>query len=297
VTKLTKLTKLTKKNVIAEGYQTLESPLWSEKYGLVVSDATLGGVFSVQEDGSRIDLVKYRRGIGGFAFHQDGGIIVGGRNLAIKRPAEENNDETIVILDNDPENDVVGFNDMTVDSQGRIYVGSLGFVASKTREGKAGQLFLIDIDGKSRVVADDIKLTNGLCFSPDGKILYHADSNRQCVYSYKVFENGDLGERQIFIESDVGKPDGLVVDMQGNVWVALPHSGEAHCYSSNKEVIGKLKVDEPMITSLGFGGSDMRDLFVVSGSEGSNDECAGKIYRVRMDVSGFKRPLAQVRYC
>jgi len=278
------------------GHGTLEGPLWDAPRGLLFADATVGGVRALQDDGSVRDVVLHRRGIGGLALHEDGGIVIGGRNIAIKRDVAEGESPTIVMLENDPDNDIVGFNDMAVDAAGRIYVGSLAFVATEARSGKTGSLFVIDLDGSARVLADDVLLTNGLGFSPDGKTLYHSDSMRHVVYAYDVLENGDVGPRRPFIESGEAMPDGLVVDSAGTVWVALPHTGTVTGYDPLGKAVGQFTIDKPMVTSMCFGGPDLRDFYIVSGSEHSGSDAAGSVYRARVDVPGQPRNDAKVRY-
>lgn len=115
------------------GYGTLEGPLWDDKHGLLFADATMGGVHALGSDGSVREVVRHRRGIGGLALHADGAIVIGGRNVAIKRDIAEGDNPTIVLLDNDPSKDIVGFNDLAVDHAGRIYVGSLASVSATSR--------------------------------------------------------------------------------------------------------------------------------------------------------------------
>lgn len=281
---------------LSTGHGTLEGPLWDARRGLLFADATLGGVRSMQDDGSVRDVVLHRRGVGGLALHQDGGIVIGGRNIAIKRDVAEGESPTIVLLDNDPDRDIVGFNDMAVDAAGRIYVGSLAFVATEARSGKTGSLFVIDLDGSSRVIADDVQLTNGLGFSPDGAVLYHSDSMRHVVYAYDVLGNGDVGPRRTFVESGEGMPDGLVVDSGGTVWVALPHTGTVTGFDPSGKPVGQYSIDEPMVTSMCFGGPDLNDFYIVSGSEHSGSERAGSIYRRRASVAGLPRTDVRVQY-
>jgi gluconolactonase len=163
------------------------------------------------------------------------------------------------------------------------------------REGKSGKLHVIDLDGSVRVVADDILLTNGLGFSPDGKTLYHSDSLRHAVFSYDVKANGDLGPKRQFVPLKVGMPDGLSVDSAGNVWVAAPYEGAVQIYTPGGELTGEVKVPVPMVTSLCFGGDDLRDVFIVSGSENLDTERGAGIYRTRSEVPGLALPRARVK--
>jgi gluconolactonase len=281
-------------DTISTGHALLEGPVWSPELGLIVADAIVGGVHSYRPEQDPELVVAHRRGIGGMALHENGAVIISGRNLASKQPLFEGDDSTTVLLDNDATNDIIGFNDLTVDARGRIYVGSLAFVAATTREGKPGKLHIIDLDGSSRVVAEDVLLTNGLGFSPDGNILYHADSLRHAVYAYDVQPSGNLENRRTFITTTNAMPDGLVVDSGGMVWVAEPNSGLVVGYARDGRVAGRIAVPVPMVTSMCFGGEDLRDLYIVSGSEGQETDRGGGIYKVRVEVSGLPSHKARV---
>ncbi len=111
---------------IAGGFGLIEGPLWSDELGLVFSDVVFGGVFAVQpmDSSSEVRTVfEHRRGIGGMALHEAGGLVVSGRNIAYK-PFDGG--PTITLLDRDEEAGLVGFNDFTTDAFGRIYAGGLG---------------------------------------------------------------------------------------------------------------------------------------------------------------------------
>jgi D-xylonolactonase len=280
---------------ISTGHGLLEGPLWDRKLGLIVADATVGGVWRIAQGEAPEVIISHRRGIGGLALHANGSVVIGGRNVALKWPVSEGKEETIVLLDSNPAADIVGFNDFTTDMMGRIYVGSLAFVAMGTdRGGKAGKLHVINLDGSTRIVADDILLTNGLGFSPDGKLLYHSDSLRHAVYLYDVDKNGDVHNRRTFTETGDDFPDGLALDSKGNVWVATPQSGLVRGFTSTGTQIGSIRIPVPMVTSLCFGGVDLRDMYIVSGSEGLETSHGAGIYRVRVDIPGLERPLARV---
>jgi D-xylonolactonase len=175
-------------------------------------------------------------------------------------------------------------------------VGSLGFVAPESRDAdKPGQLFCIDLDGSSRVVAEDVLLTNGLGFSPDGSLLYHADTLRSTVNVYDVDDRGGLGPKRTFVTvGDDGHPDGLAVDAAGNVWVALPHSGEVGCFDPGGERFASVRIDVPMVTSLTFGGDDLRDLYIVSGSEGLESDRGAGLFKARVETPGTPAAICRV---
>ena len=278
---------------LARGYGLVEGPLWVAGRGLFFSDVLNGGVFCLDREGRVTTVFEHRRGIGGLALHEAGGLVVTGRNVSCK-PFDGG--DTILLLDRNPEAGNVGYNDLTTDSEGRIYVGSLGAspVFADGREPAPGDLWVIDLDGSSRVVGHEIWLTNGLGFSPDGSALYHSDSSVNTVWRYGVRGNGDLGPKEVFARTEDGVPDGLAVAEDGKVWVALARGGHGVAvFDPEGRRVDFVRISEPMCTSVCFGGDDLKDLYVVSGSDGSASEAGGSVHRVRVPVAGC--PVAPAR--
>jgi D-xylonolactonase len=279
----------------AEGYGLIEGPVWDSDRGLLFSDVLFGGVYCLGADGGVTTVFEHRRGIGGMALHGLGGMVVSGRNLSYKPFADG---ATVTILDRDEDNGLVGFNDITTDASGRIYAGGLGAspVFDDGREPRAGNLYLVDLDGSARIVAEDVQLTNGLGFSPDGATLYHSDSGRKTVFCYPVNSDGSLGEKRPFVETDKGVPDGLVVSEDGAVWVALAGGGQGVGVFEPSGVLREhIEIPLPMCTSVCFGGDDLLDLYIVSGSGGTNSERAGSVFKVRTEVAGIAQTPARVK--
>lgn len=279
---------------LTEGYGLIEGPVWDPDRGLLFSDVLLGGVYCLNPDGDDDTVFAHRRGIGGMALHDAGGLIVSGRNISFKSFTPG---DTIMVLDKDEDNGNIGYNDLTTDSAGRIYAGSLGSspVFDDGREPQAGDLYLIDLDGSARIVGRDIQLTNGLGFSPDGRTLYHSDTRRQTVFCYSVADDGSLGEKRPFVTVDTGSPDGLVVSEDGAVWVALAGGGHGvEVFEATGAVRERIRIPLPMCTSLCFGGEDLQDLYIVSGSDGADSDKAGAVFRCRTDVAGLPVPVAKV---
>ncbi|MGE0153490.1 MAG: SMP-30/gluconolactonase/LRE family protein [Reyranellaceae bacterium] len=303
--------------LISSGNGLVEAPVWHPDLGLIAAETTGGGVWTFNKGQPKTMVLPHRRGIGGMVRHADGGLVVSGRNIAYKNvsAAGEDAGPTIVLLQNDPAAGIIGFNDLTTDRMGRIYVGSVGFVAvhapksgeaagaqpgtshdtlRQSAEGKSGSLHLIDVDGSARVVSTDIALTNGLGFSPSGKILYHSDSVRQCAYRYDVLPNGDLSGKRVFARVETGMPDGLAVDEAGFVWIAIAHGSAVAVFDPQGREVLRIPIPAPMVTSLCFGGPDRRDLYICTGFEGSPD-LGGCVLRARVGVPGLALTPAKVR--
>jgi gluconolactonase len=217
---------------------------------------------------------------------------VSGRNIAYK-PHEG---DTQVLLAGDPEKGILGFNDITTDTAGRIYAGSLAFrPVGADDDPLPGQLFCIDTDGSARVVGGDVMLTNGMAFSPDGKLLYHSESVRHVVRLYDVAEDGSLSPHRTFAEVRPGVPDGLAVAEDGSVWVAVAHGSRVDVFEPDGSKRQEIPVEIPMVTSLCFGGDELRDLYIVTGTEGMDRDDAGCVFCLPVDVPGLPVAPAKVK--
>ncbi|MGY4290418.1 gluconolactonase [Bradyrhizobium sp. LM2.7] len=107
---------------------------------------------------------------------------------------------------------------------------------------------------------------NGLCFSPDEKLLYVNDTVQALIRVFDVNGDGSLSNARVFVsgirsELEPGVPDGMKCDQQGNVWVTAP--GGVWVYSPRGELLGKLRLPEP-VANLSWGGPDFRTLYLTS---------------------------------
>src|SRR5690606_35095010 len=106
-----------------------------------------------------------------------------------------------------------------------------------------------------------------------------------------VDERGGLGPKEPFVRTEDGVPDGLAVAADGTVWVALARGGHGVAvFDAAGSRVDFVRIPEPMCTSVCFGGDDLRDLYVVSGSDGTGSDAGGAVHRVGVPVAGC--PLA-----
>jgi D-xylonolactonase len=276
---------------ITTGYGLIEGPVWDAGRGLYFSDVLNGGVFLLGEDGGATQVIPRRRGVGGMALHASGGLVVSGRDISYA-PLDEAKAGAVLLTAEAAGG--IGFNDLTTDAQGRIYVGSLAFRVFGGDEPKPGRLHRINLDGGMESPSDGVMLTNGLGFSPDGRRLYHSDSRAPGVRVYEVAADGSVGPWRLFANlGERSTPDGLKVAADGSVWVADARGGRVAVFEPDGAHRMDVAVPLPMVTSLCFGGDDLRDLYVVTGSDGGPRENCATIYRVRVEVAGL--PLAPAR--
>lgn len=279
---------------LATGYGLVEGPVWDAGRGLLFSDVLNGGVYALGRDGAVSTVFPHRRGIGGMAPHEAGGLVVGGRNIAFK---SWDGARTEVLLDSDVTPEAVGFNDLATDAAGRIYVGSLAYRVFGGGPPRPGHLHLVDLDGSTRAVSDGVMLTNGLGVSPDGRRLYHADARGDVVRVYDADPaDGSLSPWRVFART--GKEahaDGLAVAEDGSVWVAMAGGSRVDAFEPDGTLRTSVPVPLPMVTSVCFGGDDLRDLYIVTGSRGGPRENCGTVYRTRADIPGLPVAPARVR--
>ncbi len=277
---------------VATGYGLIEGPVWDPAKGLYFSDVFNGGVHLLDRAGKISLAVPKRRGIGGMALHASGGLIVGGRDIAWVSLTDGSMES---LLSLDAIQGATGFNDLTTDAAGRIYVGSLAFKVFGGDPPKPGHLHVIDVDGKMRTISDGVMLTNGLGFSPDARKLYHSDARAPLVRVYDVKPDGSVGPWRKFASLGEDRvPDGLKVAVDGSVWVADAHGGRVAVFNPDGSHRKDIAVPLPMVTSLCFAGDDLCDLYIVTGSRGGPSDNCGSIFRLRADVAGLPLPPARV---
>jgi len=280
---------------LATGYGLIEGPVWDDERGLIFSDVINGGVRALNADGEISLVVPKRRGVGGMAPHAAGGLVIGGRDIIYESFDGETH---ATLLTSDVTDAAVGFNDCTTDAAGRVWVGSMAFRVILGETPRPGHLHVIDLDGTVRTVSDGIVLTNGMGFSPDYRTLYHCDSRSDLIRAYEIADNAEVsGWRTFAVVSSGSTPDGMAVAEDGSVWVALADGGgRVLIFEPDGSLRTEIPVPLPMVTSVCFGGADLRDLYIVTGSRNGPRENCGTIYRTRVDVPGVPIAPARVRW-
>lgn len=278
--------------VLASGFGLLEGPRVDEQDRLYFSDVPNGGVYRRSPDGKIETLIPKRKGVGGIALNQGGGIVCSGRGLIYWNEQTRTSRDLFTEWEGRP---LKGLNDLQPDDQGSIYVGSLEFDALSDQKPIPGNLFRVDPDGKVTKLWEGIQVTNGMGFSPDRKYLFHADSTTQAVWVYDVLPDRTVKDRRVFAKLPVGWPDGLAVDTEGGVCVAVVNDGEVMRFKPDGTLDWRLKVPAKMVTSLTFGGKDMRDLYIVTADNTEDKAKKGTVFRTRSEIPGLPVPKSRFK--
>jgi xylono-1,5-lactonase len=181
-------------------------------------------------------------------------------------------------------------NDGFVDPAGRLWFGTM----DDAGESATGSLYRFS-GGRLTAMDAGYVVTNGPAMSPDGSVLYHVDTMQGVVHAFDVDPAGNLDNKREFVrisEPDV-YPDGPVVDVSGNVWVALFGGWGVRCYSPQGQLLTTIKLPVARCTKVAFGGDDLRTMYITTASVGLSEgelarqPLAGALFRTRVDVPGL----------
>jgi sugar lactone lactonase YvrE len=188
--------------------------------------------------------------------------------------------------------DDIRFNDGKCDPAGRFWVGTM---ALDSREG-AAVLYCMDHDGSIKQVLGKLSVSNGIVWTADRKTMYFIDTPTSKVQAFAYDqETGTISkERDAFaIPESEGKPDGMTIDENGRLWIALYGGGGVGCWDPETgEMLLKVKVPAPHTTSCAFGGERLDTLYITTARDGLDKEQlqkyphSGGIFALKPDAKG-----------
>ena len=250
-----------------------EQPLWDERgQRLLWCDNALGVVHEAKPDDSGGWYESRRWTIGrhiGAAIPRARGGLVVAVGAEVVTLDDDGSVAAFASFDADPQ--LTRSNDARCDALGRLWVGTFGadLLASDASAVARGALYRVDPDGTVTTVLHDVTLANGLDWSPDNATFYFVDSHLLTVDAFDFdLARGELANRRtvIRINRGEGMPDGMTVDSEGCLWVAVLGSGEVRRYTPDGVELSRTQIPAPGVTSCGFGGPDGADLFITSAS-------------------------------
>lgn len=266
-----------------------EGPFWDAQCGrLGLVDLVNGRLMVVDKDGHpEIDLMidgelSLAVPIEG---HPNSWLVAAGNRVGVL--TDDGMFSTIAETSDDPK---VRLNDGKCDRRGRLWVGSM----SRSLEVGRGALYRVDTSGAVTTMADELTLSNGMGWSPDGRTFYLIDTIPGELIAWDFDEEVGMISNRRVVNSDMGPgmPDGLDIDENGDIWVAICGGGIVKQFSG----AGRWLADHPTPVTLPtcpvFGGNDRRTLYVTSArvtlSEDQLDaEPAGMVLAARTETAGL----------
>ncbi|WP_368656251.1 SMP-30/gluconolactonase/LRE family protein [Streptomyces viridosporus] len=257
-----------------------EGPVWSAAWGgLRWLDMLAGDVLSLAPDhtvarrhiATVVAAVRPRR---------RGGAVLGvTRGFALEDP-----DGKVTILNPLWSDERIRMNEGGCDPDGRFYCGSMAYDG---RQG-AGSVHRLDPDGSTTIVLDEVTVSNGLEWSPDGDRAYYVDTATGRIDVFDYDRAGGLSGRRPFAVVPDG-PDGVTVDAEGGVWVALYGGGSVHRYAPDGTLDEVVELPVTKVTACTFGGPELDRLFITTSREhlepGTEPE-AGALFTCTPGVRG-----------
>ncbi len=193
---------------------------------------------------------------------------------------------------------IARMNDGTADPWGRFYIGSMAYGATPG----AGRLYRYDpASGEVKVILEGTTISNGLGFSPDRRTLYYVDSGPATLDRFTLDATGEPSGRETLVAfaEEEGAPDGLCVDVEGAIWVALWGGSAVRRYSPGGELLAICHVEALQPASCAIGGASGTTLYVTTAQEDltpeqlEGDPLAGRLFSAEVAVAGA--PLEVVR--
>lgn len=240
-----------------EGARWFEGLVWfSDMLGAAVHTVTLAGEMST--------LPLPGHSPSGLGFRPDGTLLIASTEA---RQVLHYDGETVSVLADLSAIVRADLGDMVVDTQGRAYVGA------QSRTG--GAIVRIDADGSSRVVAEDLAFPNGMVITPDGATLVVAESTGRRLSAFSIDGDGGLGDRRVFADGLDGPPDGMAVDAEGGVWVAMTLAHQFERFDTAGAVTDRIDMDGRTAIACALGGPENRTLFLLSSTDAYPQKLVG----------------------
>ena len=261
-----------------------EGPLWDAANDrLLLVDMLAGAVVAVDADGG-----TERRGLAAVAAalraRRRGGYVLATENRFLLLGPDLTEEAALPPIFTDP---LLRMNDGGCDPQGRFYCGTMAYAETPG----AGTLYRLDPDGSVHVTLRDVTISNGLQWNRVGDTVFYADTPTCRIDSFDFDPaSGAFTDRRTFTEiSGGGNPDGMTIDEDDGIWVALWGGSAVHRYDSAGRL--DLVVDLPVsnVTACAFGGRELRTLFITTSRQGlgpADQPDAGAVFRFDAGVRG-----------
>lgn len=260
-----------------------EGAYWDDRTGrFMMVDLLRGDILTLDDDGAETRIhvdtlvtVLRPRAAGGFVAGVERGIRF------LTDDLQPTGDPVTAF-----ETDGIRMNDGGCDPQGRLYLGSMAY----TEETGAGTLYRFDADGTVTPVLAPVTISNGIQWSADGSLVFYNDTpmGRVAVFDFDA-DSGTLHDQREFVTlpDGVGSPDGMAIDAEDGLWVALWGGSAVHRYDAAGKLSEVIELPASKVTCPTFGGPDRRTLYVTTASLDVPDEpAAGAVFRAEVGVTG-----------
>lgn len=272
-----------------------ESPIWSaQDEALYWVDIHAPAIHRLHLSSGRVASWALPEAVGSIAWRTQGGLLAATKSgFHFFDPATGRLASIVDPERHRPEN---RFNDGRCDRAGRFWAGTM--MSDGPRE-PVGALYCLEPCLTVRVLEKDIIIPNSLAWSPDGRVMYFADSPRHRIWAYDFeLAHGVISNRRVFVDAKghPGVPDGSTVDADGCLWNAEHGGGRVCRYTPDGRLDRAIELPVTQATCCAFGGPRLATLFITTAREGLNagqlaaEPLAGAVFAVDPGVTGLPEP-------
>ncbi|MGI9015782.1 MAG: SMP-30/gluconolactonase/LRE family protein [Euzebya sp.] len=277
--------------VVDEGAEVGEGPVWDDSaQELLWVDIPRHQVHRLHPDSGRRTTVDVGQPVGAVALRAAGGLVLALRDGFAVMDSTEAGVRMVCEVESDRAD--TRMNDGKCDSVGRFWAGTM---AADMTPG-AGTLYRLDPDLSVHTMLSGTTVSNGLAWSDDDRVMFFVDSGMGAVdaFDYDIGGGTLSGRRRtIDVAPQDGLPDGMAIDAEGYLWVAVWDGWSVRRYGPDGSVDTVIQLPTAQITSCTFGGHDLDQLYITSAASGltvqqrRDQPHAGAIFVVRPGVSGM----------
>ena len=261
-----------------------EGPFWDALNNrLLLVDMLAGSVLAVDPDAGveRRTLANVAAAV---RARRSGGYVLATENRFLLLGEDFSEETVLPPVFVDP---LIRMNDGGCDPQGRFYCGTMAYAETP----RAGTLYRLDPDGSVHVTLRDVTISNGLQWNRVGDTVFYADTPTDRVDSFDFDPaSGAFTGRRTFTDiSGGGHPDGMAIDEEDGLWVALWGGSAVHRYDTAGRLDLVLDLPVSNVTACAFGGPDLRTLFITTSRQGldpADQPDAGAVFRYEAGVRG-----------
>lgn len=263
-----------------------EGPFWHNNalYWVDILSKKIYRYFPTEDETEEMRLDQY---IGALAPRKKGGFV-----LALKNGfyfLDKFNGVLTPIINPEKDKPDNRFNDGKCDAQGRFWAGTMALDGSPNQ----GALYMLDKNCRIYKKYSPATISNGICWSSDDRFMYYIDTptHQVLVFDFDL-ATGEIKNPQpiITINQKDGSPDGMTIDANDCLWIALWGGSAVVCYNpKTAKLLHKIDLPVSQVSSCSFGGSNLDELYITTASIGLTEQepLAGRLFKIKLSVKGF----------
>ena len=280
--------------VIEVGNTLGEGPVWDDRDGVLWwTDIQECRLYRLRPGSAMPDIFETPERLAAIGLTEQSGCVIAAFESGFAR-FEPYSGKTEWIAKVESDQPDTRLNDGRMDRQGRFWAGSM-VEDEATRAGGGAGLYRLDPDGGVTRTLGGVQISNGLCWSPDSRTLYFADSPTRAIrqFAFDAKSGDSSGERMFATTHGSGVPDGADVDAAGQMWSAEWGGSRVTRYAPDGSITGTVELPVRQPTCIAFGGANMDLLFVTSAREGLSEAdlaaqpLAGHLFIFQTDATGL----------